>query len=116
MSVNSFDNQKIIHVSDSAQAHFAKRVRDKSANAIRFTMKEAGCTGYKYQIDEVESLTDTDIVINLANDVVIGIDHAFLSHYQGLEIDYVKEGLNSQLVLNNPNVKNACGCGESVGF
>ena len=54
MSVNSIDNQKIIHVSDSAQAHFAKRVRDKSANAIRFTMKEAGCTGYKNQIDEVE--------------------------------------------------------------
>jgi len=30
-----------------------------------------------------------------------------------MEVDYVREGLQSGLKFNNPNVKDACGCGES---
>jgi iron-sulfur cluster assembly protein len=30
-----------------------------------------------------------------------------------MTVDHVKEGLNSGLQFTNPNVKNACGCGES---
>ena len=31
----------------------------------------------------------------------------------GTELDFVKEGLNEGFKFNNPNVKGACGCGES---
>jgi len=31
----------------------------------------------------------------------------------GLEIDYVKEGVNSLFKFRNPNATGECGCGES---
>jgi iron-sulfur cluster assembly protein len=30
-----------------------------------------------------------------------------------MELDYTREGLNEGFKFNNPNVKDACGCGES---
>lgn len=36
-----------------------------------------------------------------------------LEYLKGTEIDCIKEGLNEQLKFNNPNVKSACGYGES---
>ena len=32
------------------------------------------------------------------------------------DIDYVKKGLNSELVFNNPNISAKCGCGESFSI
>jgi Fe-S cluster assembly iron-binding protein IscA len=31
-------------------------------------------------------------------------------------VDYVQEGVNGRLKLNNPNETGGCGCGESVYF
>ena len=31
----------------------------------------------------------------------------------GMEMDYVKNGLNEGFEFNNPNKKGECGCGES---
>ena len=39
-----------------------------------------------------------------------------LQHAVSAELDFVKEGLNSSFRFNNPNVENACGCGESFGL
>jgi iron-sulfur cluster assembly protein len=32
---------------------------------------------------------------------------------KGVRIDYVKQGLSSKLVFDNPNQTGLCGCGES---
>jgi iron-sulfur cluster assembly protein len=34
----------------------------------------------------------------------------------GITIDYVREGLTSKLVYDNPQAKGSCGCGESFNF
>ena len=34
----------------------------------------------------------------------------------GTEIDYKTSLLSSEFVFNNPNVAEACGCGESIKF
>jgi len=39
-----------------------------------------------------------------------------LSAIQGTEIDVRQQGLNLNLVLENPNVKDECGCGESFSI
>jgi iron-sulfur cluster assembly protein len=44
------------------------------------------------------------------------VDEENVPHLDGLQLDYVREGLNSTFKFHNPNVKAACGCGESVGF
>ena len=34
-------------------------------------------------------------------------------YLRGLEIDYVRQGLNEGFQFNNPNERDRCGCGES---
>ena len=45
--------------------------------------------------------------------VKVIIDQKSLAYLDGTELDFVKEGLNEGFKFNNPNVKDACGCGES---
>ena len=116
MTVESFDAANIITVTASAAEHFASQINKKNARAIRLSLQQAGCTGYKYIVDEVESPEDDDISVTLENDVVLYIDRQHAPHFSGVIIDYKVEGLNKNLVLNNPNVAEACGCGESVIF
>ncbi len=34
-------------------------------------------------------------------------------HLEGMEIDWVRNGLNEGFDFKNPNVRDQCGCGES---
>jgi len=45
--------------------------------------------------------------------VKVLIDAKSLAYLDGTELDYTREGLNEGFKFNNPNVKDACGCGES---
>ena len=45
--------------------------------------------------------------------VKVIVDPKSLVYLNGIELDYVKEGLNEGFKYNNPNVKESCGCGES---
>jgi len=46
-------------------------------------------------------------------DVKIIIDKKSLVYLKGLEMDWVKQGLNEGFEFNNPNANGECGCGES---
>ena len=41
------------------------------------------------------------------------VDPKSLQFLDGTELDFAREGLNEGFKFNNPNVKDACGCGES---
>ncbi|PCK02543.1 MAG: iron-sulfur cluster assembly accessory protein [Alteromonadaceae bacterium] len=116
MTVESFGIEESITVTPAAAEHFSKTLQKSGQQGLRITLKESGCTGYKYIIDEIESPQEGDIKLALANDVDMYVDASYLPQLSGMVIDYIQEGLNRNLVLNNPNVKDACGCGESVGF
>ncbi|HFG7023362.1 TPA: HesB/IscA family protein, partial [Acinetobacter baumannii] len=45
--------------------------------------------------------------------VKVFVDPKSLVYLDGLEMDYVKNGLNEGFEFNNPNKKGECGCGES---
>ena len=113
MLVESFSADQAISVTPSAAEHFAKSLAKNSSQALRIGLKESGCTGFKYVIDEVASSEDGDLEISLENGITIYVDPDHLPALTGMVIDYVQEGLNKNLVLNNPNVKDICGCGES---
>ncbi|WP_075185279.1 HesB/IscA family protein [Teredinibacter haidensis] len=116
MSVETFSVSEIVSVTPAAAEHFRQQVEKQQAQAIRISLKESGCTGFKYVIDEVQCSEENDLAITLGNGVQLYVDPTHLTAIQGTVVDYVKEGLNRNLVLNNPNVKNACGCGESFSF
>ncbi|WP_096086782.1 HesB/IscA family protein [Agaribacterium haliotis] len=118
MSVENFEFQQadVVHVTAAAQQHFAKQLARSGKSAIRLSLKQAGCTGYKYQIDEVDQAEQGDLNSSLANGVEFYIDSQYLSAIQGTEIDVRQQGLNLNLVMQNPNVKDECGCGESFNI
>ena len=120
MSVETFEFQqsadKVIKITPEAAGHFAKQLKRSGKQAIRLSLKKAGCTGYKYQIDEVAHSEQGDLITTLPNGVAFYIDSRYLSAIQGTEVDVRQQGLNLNLVMQNPNVKDECGCGESFNI
>ena len=113
MTVQSFNAADVINVTDKAAKHFANVLSRSGKAAIRVTLKEAGCTGFKYVFDEVDAPEKGDIEKSLDGGVSLFVDAEHLAALQGTEIDLVTQGVNKNLVINNPNVKDECGCGES---
>ncbi|MGL5047705.1 MAG: iron-sulfur cluster assembly protein IscA [Shewanella sp.] len=79
---------------------------------LRLGLRTSGCSGMAYVLEFVDSLNDDDEVFDI-EDVKIIIDAKSLIYLQGIELDFVKEGLNEGFQFNNPNAKGECGCGES---
>ncbi|MBV7315160.1 iron-sulfur cluster assembly protein IscA [Shewanella sp. NIFS-20-20] len=79
---------------------------------LRLGLRTSGCSGMAYVIEFVDELNDDDQVHNV-DGVNIIIDAKSEIYLQGIELDFVKEGLNEGFKFNNPNAKGECGCGES---
>ena len=79
---------------------------------LRLGVRESGCSGYAYVIDFADEVGELDQVFE-AHRVKVIINKDSLSFLDGLELDFAREGINSAFKFNNPNVKDACGCGES---
>ena len=102
-----------ISVSDAALAHFRRLLDKNTKKGVRISLKESGCTGFKYVIEEVDGPLPADTIRTLTDGVELYVETESLAALKGLEIDFTQTGLNRNLVMNNPNIKDACGCGES---
>lgn len=79
---------------------------------LRLGIKTTGCSGLAYVLEFVDGLNEDDHVFDIEN-VKIIIDTKSLVYLEGIELDFVKEGLNEGFKFTNPNAKGECGCGES---
>ena len=105
-----------ITLTDSAARHVKALMADVAdAQGLRLGLARSGCSGFAYQMDIATTVAADDHVFS-TNGVDVIVDAASLAMLDGTELDYVREGLNELFRFNNPNVKNECGCGESVGF
>ncbi|WP_424945679.1 HesB/IscA family protein [Candidatus Spongiihabitans sp.] len=98
-------------------SHLATRgqSRDQARDqciGLRVTVKNSGCSGYAYQLDYATEINDIDQVFE-SHGVKIVVQQDHLELLQGMELDYVEDGLSSAFHFNNPNVTEQCGCGES---
>jgi iron-sulfur cluster assembly protein len=82
---------------------------------LRLDLTRSGCSGYAYVMDFADSVEATDRVFE-SHGVKVIVDEKNIEFLDGIELDYVRDGLNEMFKFNNPNVKSACGCGESIGF
>lgn len=94
-----------------------KRVQDMVAKrgsgiGLRVGVVKSGCSGYSYALDFAETVADSDLVIEQDN-VKVVVDSECLPLLDGMELDFVREGLNQSFKFRNPNVTSECGCGES---
>ena len=117
MSVEIFDvtndSQSVISVTKTAAAHLLKQVQLKGMSAVRLSVKESGCTGFMYVMEEVNSPKADDLKVTAENNLTVYVDVGSLPYLRGTELDMVQQGVNRTLQFNNPNVTVSCGCGES---
>ena len=113
MTVEKFDNRDLVTITPAAAAYFRQQLEKSGGHIVRIGVKQSGCTGFMYVLDEVDSAEVTDIELTLDNGVVVAVDREALPVLGGSNIDYVLEGINKVIKIDNPNATSACGCGES---
>lgn len=115
MTVEVFDvkDKKLITVTDAAAGHLQSQLNSLGKEALRLSVKESGCTGYMYVLEEVSAGQSEDITVALDNGMQVFVDAGSVPFLRGTELDLIQKGPNRVLQFNNPNVSVACGCGES---
>jgi iron-sulfur cluster assembly protein len=98
-----------------AAKHVVSLMHKQGHSALRLGVKKGGCAGMEYTLDCVSDADKHDEVVEQdgARVLIAPIAQMFLF---GTEIDYEVSTLESGFKFNNPNVIEACGCGESVKF
>ena len=102
----------MISLTTPAMNKIISQLHRRGGIGIRVGVRTTGCSGLAYVLEYVDQLTDGDDSILFDNFAVI-INKRDQPYLQGMEIDYVREGLNEGFKFNNPNEKDRCGCGES---
>ena len=85
------------------------------AKGIRVGIKKGGCAGMEYTMDSASTVNPLDEVVEQdgARVMIAPMAQMFLI---GTELDYETGLIESGFRFRNPNVAEACGCGESIKF
>jgi iron-sulfur cluster assembly protein len=84
--------------------------------AIRFGIRGGGCTGFSYLFEFADAgPRATDLVVE-RDGVRLYVDPKSLLYLEGTTIDFETGIRGHGFKFQNPNVKDNCGCGESITF
>ena len=107
--------KQAVSITPSAAKQIAKLMAKQGASGLRIGVKKGGCAGMEYTMDYVSEVNPMDEMVEQdgARVMIAPMAQMFLF---GTEIDYQTTLLDSGFKFNNPNVAEACGCGESIKF
>ena len=108
--------QAPVTVTPAAAKQIAKLMARDDAFGLKIGVKKGGCAGMEYTMEYVPSAEPNDEVVEVENGARVVIAPMAQMFLFGTEIDYATSLLESGFRFNNPNVSEACGCGESVKF
>ena len=92
------------------------RLMEREGHAgLRIGLKKGGCAGMEYTMDYADEIAEHDEVVEEGGARVMIAPTAQMFLF-GTEIDYETGLLESGFKFRNPNVEEACGCGESIKF
>ncbi|THU90770.1 hypothetical protein K435DRAFT_251264 [Dendrothele bispora CBS 962.96] len=86
--------------------------RGPTPQLIRIGVRNKGCAGLSYHLEYVDKPGKFDEVVE-QDGVKVIIDSKALFSIIGSEMDWKEDALSSKFAFVNPNIKDACGCGES---
>jgi len=108
----------IVNLTDNAMTSLRRLQQEFEMEGfgLRFGVVGGGCSGYKYVLELEEAPVEGDEVIDLAPDVRVFLNQEHREKLQNSTIDWVDTLMEQGFRIDNPQAKNACGCGESVDF
>ncbi|MDH5359610.1 MAG: iron-sulfur cluster assembly protein IscA [Gammaproteobacteria bacterium] len=102
-----------ITLTEPAAQHIRAYLENRGKGiGLRLGVKTSGCSGMAYVLEFADELNEEDQVFE-DHGIKVIVDPKSMIYLDGTELDFGKEGLNEGFQFNNPNVKDACGCGES---
>lgn len=107
--------KQAITLTPRATAQIAKLMEKDGHQGLRIGVKKGGCAGMEYTMEYANEINTMDEIVEVdgARVMIAPMAQMFLF---GTEIDYEVSLLESGFKFNNPNVTEACGCGESIKF
>ena len=107
--------KQALTISDRAAVRVKDIMATRGAGYLRVGVKKGGCAGMEYTMDYVTEVDPNDEVVedDGARVMIAPMAQMFLF---GTEIDYEVSLLEAGFKFRNPNVVDACGCGESIKF
>lgn len=102
-----------VTLSERAAQHVAAFLAKRGRGVgVRLGVRTSGCSGMAYKLEFADEPGPDDVIFE-SQGLKVLVDPKSLVYLDGTELDFVREGLNEGFKFNNPNVKDACGCGES---
>ncbi|EAU44590.1 HesB/IscA family protein [Salipiger bermudensis] len=107
--------KQAVTMTTAAVTQVRKLMERDGRAGLRIGVKKGGCAGMEYTMEFVDTADGNDEVVEQdgARVMIAPMAQMFLF---GTEIDYQVSLLESGFQFNNPNVADACGCGESIKF
>ncbi|KAF7306432.1 Iron-binding protein isca [Mycena indigotica] len=99
-------------ITPSAVARLSTLSQAPTPQLIRIGVRNKGCAGLSYHLEYVEKPGKFDEVVE-QDGVRVLIDSKALFSIIGSEMDWAEDALSAKFAFKNPNIKDACGCGES---
>ncbi len=104
-----------VTLTPAAVRQIRRLMEREGASGLRVGVKKGGCAGMEYTMETAQDVQEHEEVVEQdgARVIIAPMAQMFLF---GTEIDYETGLLESTFRFRNPNVTDACGCGESIKF
>ena len=106
-------NEVALSLTEKARSMLIGAMGDNSDSALLVDVLSGGCSGYKYDLQIVEPLSDEEHIELFLDGIHVFVPKTASSLLDGVEIDYEDKLMGGGFKLNNPNASKSCGCGES---
>jgi len=107
-------SHKSINLTDQAIVRIKAVMKNDSQNSNNFRVyvTGGGCSGFQYGFKFESNVAEDDDVIEYGNFSIL-LDSMSYPYLHGSTLDFVEDLSGAKFVINNPNAKTTCGCGES---
>jgi len=102
-----------IELTDAACERVRTLLNEAGKNAIRLSLKEAGCSGLEYVFDFADEPGKDDLQVRFEGFTLLVDADDYEKALKGVRIDYQQDLLSAAFVFENPNKTGECGCGKS---
>ncbi len=102
----------LLHDSAVRRLRHLLEERQTPEAGLRIAVKGGGCSGLQYSLEWTEKPRERDKIFEREG-VRVFVDPKSYLYLMGTELVFEEGLMASGFKLQNPNVKSACGCGES---